>query len=277
MIHIVSDSTAVLSPEFLRAHSNVHVVPLTICYEGEYRAESDVSVEQVIEYCEREKQNLTTSQPSTGDWLKAFSEIPAEDPILVLCITPAVSGTFGGAQLAARQSGRENIVVVNSRTTAIGMVQLIEDTLEWIDEGLPFEVIANNLQEAAFRMRTCVMLDTIEYLRRGGRIGRATGFIGSILKIKPIIYLTADDEVDALEKVRTQKKGFSVILDYLKENAPLKRIGIVHVVNEEGGRAFMEVVKAEFPDVPVTLSTANSVLAAYLGPGLVGAIFERAK
>lgn len=277
MIHIVSDSTAVLSPEFLRAHSNVHVVPLTICYEGEYRAESDVSVEQVIEYCEREKQNLTTSQPSTGDWLNAFSEIPAEDPILVLCITPAVSGTFGGAQLAARQSGRENIVVVNSRTTAIGMVQLIEDTLEWIDEGLPFEVIANNLQEAVFRMRTCVMLDTIEYLRRGGRIGRATGFIGSILKIKPIIYLTADDEVDALEKVRTQKKGFSVILDYLKENAPLKRIGIVHVVNEEGGRAFMEVVKAEFPDVPVTLSTANSVLAAYLGPGLVGAIFERAK
>jgi DegV family protein with EDD domain len=277
MIHIVSDSTAVLSPEFLRAHSNVHVVPLTICYEGEYRAESDVSVEQVIEYCEREKQNLTTSQPSTGDWLKAFSEIPAEDPILVLCITPAVSGTFGGAQLAARQSGRENIVVVNSRTTAIGMVQLIEDTLEWIDEGLPFEVIANNLQEAAFRMRTCVMLDTIEYLRRGGRIGRATGFIGSILKIKPIIYLTADDEVDALEKVRTQKKGFSVILDYLKENAPLKRIGIVHVVNEEGGRDFMEVVKAEFPDVPITLSTANSVLAAYLGPGLVGAIFERGK
>ena len=97
------------------------------------------------------------------------------------------------------------------------------------------------------------------------------------MKIKPIIYLTQDDEVDALEKVRTQKKGFSVILDYLKENAPLKRIGIVHVVNEEGGRAFMELVKAEFPDVPITLSTANSVLAAYLGPGLVGAIFERAK
>ncbi len=277
MIHIVSDSTAVLSPEFLRAHPNVHVVPLTISYEGEYRAESEVSVEQVIEYCEREKQNLTTSQPSTGDWLKVFAEIPAADPILVLCITPAVSGTYGGAQLAVRQSGRENIVAVNSRTTAIGMVQLIEDALEWIEEGLCFEEIAANLQDAASRMRTCVMLDTIEYLRRGGRVGRATGFIGSILKIKPIIYLTDDDAVDALEKVRTQKKGFSVILNYLKENAPLKRIGIVHVVNEEGGRDFMELVKAEFPDVPITLSTANSVLAAYLGPGLVGAIFERAK
>ncbi len=277
MIHIVSDSTAVLSPEFLRAHPNVHVVPLTISYEGEYRAESEVSVEQVIEYCEREKQNLTTSQPSTGDWLKVFAEIPAADPILVLCITPAVSGTYGGAQLAVRQSGRENIVAVNSRTTAIGMVQLIEDALEWIEEGLCFEEISANLQDAASRMRTCVMLDTIEYLRRGGRIGRATGFIGSILKIKPIIYLTDDDAVDALEKVRTQKKGFSVILNYLKENAPLKRIGIVHVVNEEGGRDFMELVKAEFPDVPITLSTANSVLAAYLGPGLVGAIFERAK
>ncbi len=277
MIHIVSDSTAVLSPEFLRAHPNVHVVPLTISYEGEYRAESEVSVEQVIEYCEREKQNLTTSQPSTGDWLKVFAEIPAADPILVLCITPAVSGTYGGAQLAVRQSGRENIVAVNSRTTAIGMVQLIEDALEWIEEGLCFEEIAANLQDAASRMRTCVMLDTIEYLRRGGRIGRATGFIGSILKIKPIIYLTDDDAVDALEKVRTQKKGFSVILNYLKENAPLKRIGIVHVVNEEGGRDFMELVRAEFPDVPITLSTANSVLAAYLGPGLVGAIFERAK
>lgn len=277
MIHIVSDSTAVFPPEFLAAHDNLHVVPLTICYEGEYRAENDVSVEQVIAYCEREKQNLTTSQPSTGDWLNAFSEIPEEDEIICVCITPAVSGTFGGAQLAARQSGREKIEVINSRTTAIGMIQLIQDALEWIEAGLLFETVVENMRDAASRMHTCVMLDTIEYLRRGGRIGRATGFIGSILKIKPIIYLTADDAVDALDKVRTQKKGFSVILNYLKENAPLKRIGIVHIVNEEGGRAFMELVKAEFPDVPVTLSTANSVLAVYLGPGLVGAIFERAK
>ncbi len=277
MIHIVSDSTAVFSPEFLAAHDNLHVVPLTISYEGEYCPEGAISVEQVIEYSEREKKNLATSQPSTGDWLKVFEEIPEDEGIIVLCLTPAVSSTFSGAQLAARQSGRKKISVVNSRTTAIGMVELVKDCFEWIDEGLSFEEVSKKLYDATFRMRTCFTIDTLEYLRRGGRIGRAAGLIGSILKIKPIIYLNPDDEVDALDKVRTHKKAISVMLDFLRRNSPAKRIGIVHIVNEEGGRALQELVQAEYPDVEVTLSTANSVLAAYLGPGLVGIIFEKAE
>ncbi len=276
MIHIVSDSTAVFSPEFLRAHSNVHVVPLSICYDGEYRPEPEVTVEQVIEYTEREQENLATSQPSTGDWLKVFSEIPAEDEIICVALTPSVSSTFSGAQLAARQSGREKIAAVNSRTTAIGMVQLISDGLEWIDQGLSYETVLNKMQETAFKMRTCFTIDSLDYLRRGGRIGRAAGLIGSILKIKPIIYLNPSDEVDALDKVRTHKKAIAVMMDFLHKNSPAKRIGIVHIMNEEGGRDLQAMVQAEYPDIDVTLTTANSVLAAYLGPGLVGIIFEKA-
>ena len=126
-------------------------------------------------------------------------------------------------------------------------------------------------------MRTTFTVDTLDYLRRGGRIGKAAGLIGSILKIKPVIYLNDKNEVDVLAKVRTGKKAAAAMIDYLHKNSPCKRIGIVHLENEEGGRALQAKVQEEYPDVEVTLSTGTPVLASYLGPGLTGIIFESAK
>ena len=277
MIHLVIDSTSSLSAAFLETHPNVHVIPLTIQIGGEYVPENEATIKQVIDYSEREKKAVPTSQPSTGDFLKLFSDIPQEEPIIVICLPAAVSGTYNGAVLAARQSGRKNITVINSKTTAIGMVEVLEDALEFIDEGLSFEEISKKLLEVSELTRTCFTADTLDYLRRGGRIGKAAGLIGSILKIKPVIYLNKDNEVDVLAKVRTTKKAVAAMMDFLHENSPCKRIGIVHIENEEGGKALQAKVQEEYPDIDVTLTTGTPVLAAYLGPGLIGIIFESAK
>lgn len=277
MIHLILDSTSAVTSDFLAQHPNVHMIPLTIQIGDSYIPENEATIEQIIDYSEREKKAVPTSQPSTGDFLKAFAEIPAEDPIIMLCLTSSVSGTYNGAVLAARQSGRKNISVINTKTTAIGMLQVMQDGLDYIDQGLSFEEISQKLLESADRMRTTFTVDTLDYLRRGGRIGRAAGLIGSILKIKPVIYLNKDNEVDVLGKVRTTKKAIAVLMDYLHENSPCKRIGVVHIENEEGGKALLAKVQEEYPDIEVTFTTGTPVLAAYLGPGLISVIFESAE
>ena len=108
--------------------------------------------------------------------------IPEKDDIIVLCITTAVSGTYNGAVLAAKQSGRGNISVINTKTTAVGMLQMVQDALEFIESGNSFAEITDKLTEVAEHMRTTFTVDTLDYLRRGGRIGKAAGLIGSILE-----------------------------------------------------------------------------------------------
>ncbi len=277
MIHLVVDSTSAIPDEMLDAHRNLHIIPLTLSIGGEYVNEDESSIEDVISYSERTKQAVKTSQPSTGDFLKLFGEIPADDDILVIAITSGVSGTYNGAVLAARQSGRKNISVVNSRTTAIGMEQLTEDALEYIRQGLSFEEVSGKMQASALRMRTTFVPGTLDYLRRGGRIGKAAGLIGSILRIRPVIYLNAENEVDVLDKVRTQKKAYACMIRYLQENSPCSHIGIVHLENLEGAELVRGEIQKSYPDIHVTVTTGTPVLAAYLGPGLVGVIFEKAE
>ena len=261
MIHLILDSTSGVGADFLALHPNVHCISLTIEMGENYVPESEATIKAVIDYSEATKKSVPTSQPSTGDFLKLFSDIPAEDPIIVLCICSTISGTYNGALLAARQSGRKNITVINTRTTAIGMIHLLEDGLDMIEKGLSYEEIAKALEEASMQTGLTVALDTIDYLKRGGRIGKAAGLIGSILK----------------GKVRTTKKANALMIDYLKKQEPLKRLGIVHIENEAGAKVLYDKAKEMYPDMDITLTTATPVLTAYLGPGLTGFIFERAK
>ena len=274
MIHVIVDSTSGVTEESLAKHKNLHLIPLTLAINGEYVPETEATISQVIEYSEATKKSIPTSQPSTGDFLELFDKIPAEDAIIILCITTAVSGTYNGAVLAAKQSKRDQIAVINTRTTAIGILQMAQDALEFIDAGGSFDDLVKKLLDIAERMRTTFTVDSLEYLRRGGRIGKAAGIIGSILKIKPCIYLNKNNEVDVLDKVRTRKKAVASLLNYLHNNSPCKRIGIVHIENIEGAKELQRQVQSEYPDIEVTVTGGTPVLACYLGPGLVGIIFE---
>ena len=274
MIHVIVDSTSGVTEEPLAKHKNLHLIPLTLVINGEYVPETEATVSQVIEYSEATKKSIPTSQPSTGDFLELFDKIPVEDAIIILCITTAVSGTYNGAVLAAKQSKRDQIAVINTRTTAIGILQMAQDALEFIDAGVAFDDLVKKLLDIAERMRTTFTVDSLEYLRRGGRIGKAAGIIGSILKIKPCIYLNKNNEVDVLDKVRTRKKAVASLLNYLHNNSPCKRIGIVHIENIEGAKELQRQVQSEYPDIEVTVTGGTPVLACYLGPGLVGIIFE---
>ena len=106
MIHLILDSTSGVGADFLALHPNVHCISLTIEMGENYVPESEATIKAVIDYSEATKKSVPTSQPSTGDFLKLFSDIPAEDPIIVLCICSTISGTYNGARFAARAAAR---------------------------------------------------------------------------------------------------------------------------------------------------------------------------
>lgn len=274
MIHIVTDSTATILPEILAKHSNIHMVSLTLCIDGEYVEESKTTIDDVIAYSEREKKSIPTSQPSTGDFLSVFNSIPKEDSIICINLTSAVSGTVNGARLAAKQCNNKNVAVIDSHTTAIGIYHMVQDALEFIDAGMEFNDIVEKLNQVSLKMRSEFTIPTLDYLRRGGRLGKAAGLIGSILKIKPIIYVDETNQLDSLDKVRTEKKAISSMIKYLEENSPCKRIGVVHLQNEEKAKLLKNTLQELYPNIEITVSTGTPVLAAYLGPGLLGIIFE---
>ena len=166
MIHIIADSTSAIPQEMLSKYSNLHVIPLSLSIKGEYIPENEATIRQVIEYSEKINQAIPTSQPSTGDFLNAFNLIPEKDDIIVLCITTAVSGTYNGAVLAAKQSGRGNISVINTKTTAVGMLQMVQDALEFIESGNSFAEITDKLTEVAEHMRTTFTVATAFFLVR---------------------------------------------------------------------------------------------------------------
>jgi len=182
-----------------------------------------------------------------------FDTIPKEDGIIVVCLTSAVSGTYNGAALACKESGRKDCFAIDSHSTAIGMRQMVQDGLEYIEQGLPFDVVKEKMLDVARRNHTCFSVPTLDYLYRGGRIGRAANIVGSILSIKPIIYVNKENQIDVLDKPRTTKKAIERMVKWLHDNSPCKRIGIVHIENEEEARKLQARVQAEYPDVPVTV------------------------
>ena len=108
---------------------------------------------------------------------------------------------------------------------------------------MPFDEIVSRLNDVALHMHTKFTVRTLDYLKRGGRLGKAAGLIGSILRIKPVIYINDENQVDALDKVRTEKKAIARMVKYLEEHSPCKRIGIVHIMNLEGAQALQAKVQ----------------------------------
>lgn len=273
MIHIICDTTACLSDEFVARHDNLHMIPLYISLGGgETVNDNSISTKEVFESYEATKIQPLTSQPSIGEWMQIFNSIPEEDPLIIITISKIVSGTVQTARVVAKQSKRKHIAVIDSHSTNGGMQILVEEALTMIEEGKDFDTIVAQLHENIANSITMFMPTDLNYLQRGGRIGKVASLVGSILQIRPILYLESD-AIGILDKVRTTKRA----MQKMKEKAmsrPVKRLHIGTVLADELGYQFKKELESELPDVTITQSEGSPVLAAHLGPGLIGMMVE---
>ncbi|CUH97567.1 hypothetical protein P22_3698 [Propionispora sp. 2/2-37] len=272
-IHFVVDSTCNVLPEFLAAHPNIHVVPLKVLFgEQEYR-EDCLMAADVFQLAAKLQKHPMTSQPSHGDFIKVLEPLAREGkPVVVITLAAGLSGTWQGASAVVREQGWENIYVVNSCSVGSGILSMLHKALEMSHDGAEAVAIAGELNRMARKNRVVFMVDSLGFLHKGGRIGGAAALFGSILQIKPLLYLGADSQVGVLDKVRTQSKAIARMMEEIEQ--PPAYISVANIGMEEAAEEVRLALARRFPDVPVLAEQLGAVLAVHVGPGVLGIIYR---
>jgi DegV family protein with EDD domain len=276
-VAIVTDSTAYLPAELIERHG-VHVVPLYVVFDGG-RPVPEVEITDYDAFFEelRSADRLpTTSQPSVGDFVSAYEPHLAEGrEIVSLHISGGLSGTPEAARQAKEKlerdgSGGERIEVVDSTTAAGGLGFLVLAAAKAVAAGGDAKQAATAAAEARRELKMWFAIDTLEFLKRGGRIGAASAWIGSTLKVKPI--LTVENEMTPVERVRTSARAFERMVDYARQrrDSGAGAWSAQHINAPDQCAALVERGTEVFGHGPTIVSEIGPVLAVHTGPGLLG-------
>jgi DegV family protein with EDD domain len=270
-VRVVTDSTADLPPEIAR-ELEITVVPLQVIFgETTYHDGVDLQSEEFFRKLQHSKEHPRTSQPSPGDFHNAYERLSAEtDRILSIHISSRLSGTVETARHAARAFiGICEIDVVDSRSASMAMGLAVMGAARAARTGGDLESCAAVARSVLQREEIAVALDTLEYLRRGGRIGRAQAFLGGILRLKPILSIR-DGEVHPLSRVRTRRKALEEVVRICTEGRQVAEAAVLHATTPDDARALANEVARRCPGAQVYTGRFGPVLGVHGGPGLIG-------
>jgi DegV family protein with EDD domain len=273
---VVCDTTAYL-PNELVASNGIHVVSLYVAVDGVQEPESEISdYAAFYERLRASEEGATTSQPSIGDFVSVYEPLLDEGrEIVSIHISSGISGTFEAAgqardRLVAEGKGGERIHLFDSRSACGGMAYSVLAAAAAARSGGNSEAVLARAGQAREELKMWFAIDTLEYLRRGGRIGGARAWIGSALKIKPI--LTLEEEITPVERVRTRARSIERLRDYARQRheSGLDAWVIQHIQDPETASALADDCREIFGCEPVFISEIGPVIGAHVGPGLLG-------
>ena len=273
-IALVTDSTSNLIQDQIDRY-NIHVMPLILIWDGEsYRDGIDITKDEFYERLKTAKELPTTSQPSAGEFHQLFSKIAeTSDSIVGIFISDQLSGTLDSARTAAKMMPDEYpIEIIDSRSASMGLGYIALRTAAAIDEGKIMKEVVDVARSAIPTAHAVFVVDTLEFLHRRGRIGGASRLLGSLVSIKPLLYLE-DGLVEPLAKVRTKKKALQEAIDYVaKDIAGRGSIDatILHAAAPAEAEEFKAVVMKRLQLDEILVHQLTPVLGANTGPGLVG-------
>ena len=273
---VVCDSTAYL-PRDLLAERDIHVVSLYVSIDGEEQKETEIGdYGAFFERLRASEGGATTSQPSIGDFVSVYEPLLAAGrEVVSVHISAGISGTCEAAgqarqRLIEEERGGERITVFDSRSAAGGMGLCALGAAAAAAGGAAAEAVVDRARQTREELKMWFAIDTLEYLRRGGRIGGASAFIGSALKIKPI--LTLEEEITPIERVRTRARSIERLRDYARErhDSGLDAWVVQYIQDEETARGLVDDGREIFGCEPAFVSEIGAVLGAHVGPGLLG-------
>ena len=273
---VVCDTTGYL-PADLVAERDIKTISLYVSVDGEQEKESEVSdYAAFYERLRASEGGATTSQPSIGDFLSVYEPLLDEGrEVVSIHISAGISGTFEAAGQARERlidegKGGERIHVMDSRSAAGGMGLCTLGASTAARNGADGPGALAKAEETRNSLKMWFAIDTLEYLRRGGRIGGARAWIGSALKIKPI--LTLEEEITPVERVRTRARSLERLRGYARQRHESGADGWVvqHIQDKETADALIEDCYEIFGGDPVFISEVGPVLGAHVGPGLLG-------
>jgi len=272
-IKIVTDSACDLPPELADAH-DIAIVPLSIRFGAqEYTDRVELSPTKFWELCRTEKELPETAAPSPGAFQMVFDAAKADGYDGVVCITlsAALSGTYQSAKAAAdTMDGFATVVDSKAVTMAQGLIALA--AADEAKAGADAATIAEHAVASIPRTHVMGVLDTLEHLVKGGRVGGAKGMLGSLLSIKPILELR-NGVVEEESKQRTRSRAIKYLADKVKQDAPFTRVAIAH-----GDADDVDQLLAQLSDVDLgtdlIICDLGPVVGTHGGPGIIGLCYQ---
>jgi len=267
-IAVVTDSTAYISEEEVSS-LGIKVVPLTVNFEDHSMEDGLLDSKEFFKKVDAATKIPFTSQPSVGQFKECYEDLLAQGKeIISIHISSKISGTTESALNAARMVGEKNISVVDSEQTVEPLAFLVRAAVEWAQQGLSRKEIVERLDQEKKKIKTMFIPETLEYLKKGGRIGGAQALLGSLLQIKPVLYLN-EGMVDTLDKVRTRKKAINRMLEEIPHDASKLKLVVLHALAENEAVELKERLAKEIPHAELSVAEVGPVISVHSGP-LIG-------
>jgi len=274
-VAVATDSTHYLPPALADAE-DVHQVSLYVGWQGQH--ERELAMDGFDTFYQRlrvDSEVPSTSQPSIGDFLAVWEPLLQDgQDVVSIHLAGGISGTCEAARqahaLLAERGLGERVEVIDGETACGGMALLVLAACACARAGADKEAVVARVREARKALRIWFCLDTLEYLRRGGRIGKAQAWLGGTLRIKPILSL--EYEIVPVERVRTAGRAFERMVAYAQELHDSGADGWVvqHIQAPEQSQRLIERCREIFDSEPVFTSEVGPVIGTYTGPGLIG-------
>ena len=272
-VAIVTDSTVNLPVEVIKQY-NIYVIPQILNWEGQsFLDQIDISTEDFYQRLPHSKDLPKTSQPAPGQFTEHFEKVAeGAESIVAIFVSQALSGTIQSAHLGAEAMGEYPIEIVDSRSVSLGLGLMVTAAARYAAEGHDYQEVAAYVRTLVPRMRVLFVVDTLEYLHKGGRIGGAKRLLGSVLSIKPVLGLE-DGQIEPQAQIRTKKKAIQHMLDVVLGEMKQKKnvhAGVIHARAPEDADYVVEQVRAGANPVELYINELTPVIGANVGPGVVG-------
>jgi DegV family protein with EDD domain len=273
-IQIVTDSTTDLPKELLEQHQ-IEVIPLSVLVDGEtYQDNVTITALEFIHKMKGSKELPKTSQPPIGVFVDTYDRLGAGgDTVLSIHMTSGMSGTYTTACAAAEMSS-SSVIVVDSQMISQALGFQVIEAAAMAKQGLPAETIVQRLKQVLEHTSLYVVVETLENLVKGGRVGKAVGWLSSILSIKPIAMLEKG-VYTPLAKVRTTSQIIKTLMERFEQDIVgkiVRGIGISHADNLPLAERLKQEI-ARFTAVPVSIRPATPVITTHTGPGAIGFMY----
>lgn len=266
----ITDSTSDI-PDEIATSLDITVVPLTVTFGREsFRDGVDLTPQEFLRRLETAPELPKTSQPPVAAFESAFrTAIEGGHDVVCVTISGGLSGTFNAARLAAEAVNPSRVTVIDSGTTTMQLGLIVLEAARAARDGGDAKAVADAARDAMARSRLYAVLRTLDYVYKGGRIGRAQQLVGSALAIKPVLSLV-DGVVVPVERVRTWKRALNRAIELTAEPGDIAEIAILHSDNLADAEATADTLRGKCPDASITITYAGATIGTYAGPGAIG-------
>jgi len=270
VVRIVTDSTADLTKEQQQA-AGITVVPLNVHFGDQvFRDHVDLTADEFFHRLKASTQLPRTSQPSVGVFEEAYRTLRENgDDIVSVHLSSKVSGTYNSALMAANAVDEQAIEVVDSLSTSMALGFMALEGARLARAGRDRATIAERLRALVPKARVICVVDTLTYLERGGRIGKARALLGSLLNVKPILQLK-DGEVVPVGRARGRPQALNKLVELLERDGHVSQLAIMHGAAQADAEQLRERVAASYPGLDILLTEIGAVLGTHTGPGVIG-------